>query len=131
MGHEPTRHLPPALALPQVWYPDCCIPFFTLHCKTSPVNKQMPLCIFGEAALPVEDGQQPSMAVCRAESPAGSRLKGRPCCSLAQPPVARQGQGSKGSGVVVSWPQKTPSPPQQTRFLMGGAISALRSPVPA
>lgn len=39
--HEPTRHLPAALALLHVWYPDVYIPLFTVHCKTSPVNKQM------------------------------------------------------------------------------------------
>ena len=40
--HKPTHHLPrTVLALPHMWYPDSYIPLFTLHCKTSPVNKQV------------------------------------------------------------------------------------------
>lgn len=129
--HESTHHLPPALALPQVWYPDGCIPLFTLHCKTSPVYKQAisgSVCVW-RGSIACGGWQQPSMAACRAESPAGSRLEGQPCPSPATSGTAGRGLQGKWCGGQLA--KKTPSAPQQTRFSTGGAISALRSLAPA
>lgn len=100
--HKPTHHLPSTvLALPHAWYPESYIPLFTLHCKNSPVNKQVVSATvhiwrgsFGLWRRPGGSHRPGEGAGC-GSSPAGSRLKGRPCRRPALSLVVWQGNGTK------------------------------------
>lgn len=144
--HHPTTTTT-VLALPHVWYPDSYIPLFTLHCKTSPVNKQVVSATAhtwrGSFGLwrRTGRGSRPREGARWINSPAGSRRTGRPCRSQAQPLVVRQGDGTKPAhppkrsrrGGRLGATDTTPvhPPPRQTRCPTAGAINALRLMVPA